>query len=144
MQAIDVNYLAVLACGVASMVLGYVWYGPLFGKMWIEMMGFDKLDSSKQEAMKNSMTKSYSLTFVGSLVMAYVFSHFLIFTTSYMRTEGVSAGLSAGFWIWLGFLAPLTLGSVLWEGKSWKLWTLNNAYNLLQLLIFGVILSLWK
>lgn len=34
-------------------------------------------------------------------------------------------------------------GVVLWEGKSWKLWFLNNAYHLVVLTVMGVILALW-
>lgn len=49
-----------------------------------------------------------------------------------------------GFWNWLGFVAPVTLGGVLWEGKPWKLWGLNNGYQLLSLLVMGVILALWR
>ena len=49
-----------------------------------------------------------------------------------------------GFWNWLGFVAPVTLGSVLWEGKSPKLWVLNNGYYLVSLIVMGVILALWQ
>lgn len=41
------------------------------------------------------------------------------------------------------FIAPVTLGVVLWEGKPWKLWVLNNGYQLLSLLVMGVILAIW-
>lgn len=49
----------------------------------------------------------------------------------------------AGFWNWLGFVAPVTLGAVLWEGKHWKLWFLNNGYYLVTLLLMGAVLALW-
>ena len=90
------------------------------------------------------MNKLYLMAFVGSLVMAFVLSHALEFASDYLNTSGVSAGLQTGFWNWLGFIAPVTMGSVLWEGKSWKLWTLNNAYHLVNLLIMGVIIALWQ
>ena len=141
---VQVNYLAILACGVASIVLGSIWYGPLFGKMWIKEMGWDKVDSSKQAEMKKGMYKSYSLSFIGSLIMAYVLSHALVFASAYLQTEGISAGLTAGFWNWLGFIAPVTMGNVLWGNQSWKLWMVGNGYCLIQLLIFGMILSVWK
>ena len=142
MPEVPVNYLAVLASGVASMILGYLWYGPLFGKMWIALSGMspDKIEAAKAKGM----TTSYALMFVGSLVMAYILSHALVFAASFLGTEGVNAGLMTGFWNWLGFIAPVTLGSVLWEGKSWKLWLLNNAYYLVLLLIMGVILAVWR
>jgi hypothetical protein len=126
------------------MVLGYVYFGPLFGKMYIQLMGLDKMDPVKSEEMKKGMMKSYVFAFIGSLVTAYVLSHMLVFATAYMKTSGVSAGLSTGFWVWLGFVAPVTMGMVLWGTHPWKLWVLNNGYNLIQLLMFGVILALWK
>jgi len=141
---VPVNYWAILVCGIASMVWGSIYYGPLFGKMYISMMGWDKKSPAEQEAAKKGMMKSYVLSFVGSLVMAYILSHVLAFGTSYMHSEGVSAGLSTGFWMWLGFIAPVTMGDILWGNKTWKFWLLSNAYYLIQLLIFGVILSLWK
>lgn len=144
MQAVPINYWAVLVCGIVSMVLGSLWFGPLFGKAWQRLMGWEHMDAAKREEMKKSMTKSYVLTFIAALIMAFVLAHSIVFGESYMKVTGLSAGLQAGFWSWLGFVAPVTLGVVLWEGKSWKLWTLSNAYQLIQLLVFGVILGLWK
>ena len=140
---VPVNYLAVLGAAVISMVLGFLWYGPLFGKQWMAMMGWTKEKmSSKPE--QTEMMKLYGLQALGSLFMAFVLAHALTFAKAYLGTEGVSAGLQTGFWNWLGFVAPVTLGSVLWEGKSWKLWLFNNGYNLTSLLFMGVTLSLWK
>ncbi len=142
MSVVPVNYWAVLACGVVSMVLGSLWYGPLFGKMWMGLMGLT--DEHMKSAKQKGMGKSYALMFIGSLLMAYVLSHSLTFAGAYLNAAGVSAGLMVGFWSWLGFIAPVTLGVVLWEGKPWKLWFLNNSYSLVQLLVFGVILALWQ
>ena len=141
MPEVPINYLAVLACGVASMILGAIWYGPLFGKQWIALSGLSRERLEAQKA--KGMGKSYAIMFIGSLLMAYILSHALVFAMNYLGTEGISAGLQTGFWNWLGFIAPVTLGSVLWDGKPWKLWVLNNAYNLLSLLVMGVILALW-
>lgn len=126
------------------MVLGYLYYGPVFGKMYISMMGFDKMDPMKQEEMKKGMMKNYVLAFLGSLVMAYVLAHALVFAEAYLSTSGISAGLMVGFLNWLGFIAPVTMGMVLWGTHPWKLWVLNNGHNLIQLLIFGTILAVWK
>lgn len=138
---VDVNYLAILACAVSAMIWGSLWYGPLFGKPWMKMMG---LDINKIKRMSSAeMGKLYGLQFVGSLFMAFVLSHDLVFAQSYLGSDGISAGLQTGFWNWLGFVAPVTLGSVLWEGKPWKLWLINNGNYLLTLLTMGVILALW-
>jgi hypothetical protein len=138
---VPVNYLAILAAAVLSMALGAMWYGPLFGKPWMMLMGVSR---ENMKGMKpNDMMKLYGIQFVGSLVMAFVLSHALVFASTYLQTSGVSSGLQTGFWNWAGFVAPVTLGSVLWEGKSWKLWALNNSYYLVSLIAMGVLLSLW-
>jgi hypothetical protein len=43
---ITINYAAVLLAAVANMVVGMLWYGPLFGKQWQALMGFNA-DSMK-------------------------------------------------------------------------------------------------
>ncbi len=141
MERIPINYGAVLAAAIVNMVLGSVWYGPLFGKTWMKLSGItpDKIDAAKAKGMG----KSYVIAFAGSLVMSYVLAHAIIFAAAYFKMSGISAGLMSGFWNWLGFVAPVTLGAVLWEGKPWMLWVLMNGYYLLSLLIMGTILSAW-
>ncbi|HEY4486570.1 MAG TPA: DUF1761 domain-containing protein [Candidatus Paceibacterota bacterium] len=137
-----INYWAVAIAAIASMFIGFVWYGPIFGKQWIALMGWRE---EQMNAMKTrgGMIKLYGLAFVGSLVMSYALAHTLVFSSTYLGVSGLSAGAMAGFWSWLGFVAPVTLGSVLWEGKSWKLWFLNNAYYTVSLVVMGSILGVW-
>ncbi len=138
---VPVNYWAVVSAAVASMVLGFVWYGPLFGKLWMKLSGMNPEQMSSAKA--KGMGKNYAITFVGTLLMSFVFSHALVFASAYMNVSGVQAGLSTGFWNWLGFVVPVSLGSVLWENKSWKYWGLGAAYHLAMLLLMGVILAMW-
>lgn len=138
---VPINYFAVLVAAVASMVLGGLWYGPLFGKQWIALAGVNPMNMPGGKA---AARKGYVIGFLGSLVMAYTLAHALVFASAYLNAGGVSAGLMAGFWNWLGFIAPVLLGAVLWEGKSWKLWTLNAAYYLVSLSLMGMILALWQ
>lgn len=135
---VPVNYLAVFVAAILSMVIGGLWYGPLFGKPWMKMMGIQPMKMTG-----SAMAKMYGLQFVASLVMSFVLAHSLIFASTYLKVTGVPAGLQVGFWNWAGFIAPVTLGSVLWEKKSWKLWLLNNGNYLLTLLAMGVLLALW-
>jgi len=142
MEPVPINYLAVIVAAMASMLIGFVWYGPLFGKAWMKLSGIGsgKIDSTKD----SSMGKRYILAFLGSLIMSYVLANAILFVASYFKMSGIPAGLMSGFWNWLGFIAPVTLGAVLWEGKSWTLWVLMNGYYLISLLIMGIILSFWK
>ena len=80
------------------------------------------------------------INFIGTLVTAYVLAHFAL----YLNLETWGDAFQFSFWLWLGFFASATLlGSVLWEGKSWKLYILNAAYWLVNLAVMATILALW-
>ncbi len=138
---IPINYLAVVACGVSAMVLGYLWYGPIFGKKWQALMGFTP---ETMMGMKQSPTQSYIFMAVGSLVLAYVLAHVLGISEKAWGMMDVSTALQGGFWMWLGFVATTQIGVVLWENKSWNLFFLNTAYSLVSIEVMAVILALWK
>ncbi|MBI1833434.1 MAG: DUF1761 domain-containing protein [Candidatus Andersenbacteria bacterium] len=139
---VPVNYLAVITSAVVNMVIGTLWYGPLFGKKWIALMKFTPEQMAEGKA--KGMGKLYAMAALTSFLMAYVLSHSLTFASAYTETTGVTAGLMVGFWSWLGFAVPITISSVLWEGKSWTLWILNIGYYLVTLLAVGVILAVWQ
>ena len=138
---IAVNYVAVLVGAIVSMVLGFLWYGPVFGKKWMALSGINP--GTMTEEQKKGMNKSYALMFVGSLVTSYVLWHMIVYSTGFMQKSGAMMGMQAGFWIWLGFVAPVIMGSVLWEGKSWSLFALNDGYQLVNLSLIGAILAAW-
>ncbi|MEK7511036.1 MAG: DUF1761 domain-containing protein [Patescibacteria group bacterium] len=143
---VPINYLAVLVSAVAAIVLGALWYGPLFGKAWMKEVGYTNDDVQKAKTdpkTKSAMMRSYVLMAVGALVMAFVFAHSLAFANYYLDTSGVGAGLTGAFWNWLGFIAPVTLAPMLWEGKSAKYWAITGGYYFVSLGVMGIILGLW-
>ncbi|MBI2130778.1 DUF1761 domain-containing protein [Candidatus Woesearchaeota archaeon] len=138
-QAVEINYLAVLVAAIVNMVIGALWYSPvLFGNLWAKLSGMDKKSTGKPK--QKGMAKLYLAAFVSTLVMSFVLAHFIAYTES----TTVSDGMQAGFWLWLGFIATVSIGGVLWENKPMKLWFLNNAYNLFSLLVTGSILAVWQ
>ena len=136
MAAVSINYWAVLAATIAAIVLGFLWYGPLFGKVWMQLMGMDKKKMDKN--MKKQMTKSYIILVITTLITSYVLAHFV----KYLGTT-VSDALQTAFWTWLGFVATIQIGIVLWDGKPWKLYFINVAHQLVSLAVMATILALW-
>jgi hypothetical protein len=137
---IPINYVAVVVAALATMAIGTLWYGPLFGKPWMRMTGLSK------EGMKNMKMTVFGAMIGGlitSLLMSYVLAHVIVFGSEYTQTFGLMGGVTAAFWCWLGFAVPLSGAGYLWEGKPWKLWVLNAAYYLVSFLAMGAILGAW-
>lgn len=113
------------------MAVGYLWFGPLFGKTWIKLSGAKMGEG-------DNMAMLYGGQYVASVVTAYVLAVFLGLTGS----TTLEAALPVAVWLWLGFLATKELGVVLWEGKSWNLYFLNTGQSLVSLLVMTAVLVL--
>ena len=136
----NVNLLAVLVAAIVMMVLGFVWYSQFaFGKMWMGEMGMSAKSMADKKKMKQNMPVTFGIMFIGTLVMAYVLAHIV----SYTQAKTVLEGAQAGFWVWLGFVAPTMLSAVLFSGKSVKLYIIDTAHVLVGLLVMGAILAVW-
>jgi hypothetical protein len=133
------NYWAVLVSAVASMVIGSIWFGPLFGKQFMQASGMDKWTPEQRAEATKAMMNSYLIQVVASLLMFYVLAHFI----SGMDAMTTTGGMTAAFWIWLGFVVPVKIGDAIWGG-SWKLSTLTAGNMLVTLLAAGAILGSWK
>ncbi len=143
MDMVPVNYLAVLVAAVVTFVVSWLWYGPIFGKAWMKSAGMGELTPEMKAKGMKMMPVSMVIQFIGTLLMAYVLAHSLVFASAYTQTTGIAGGLMAGFWSWLGFVAPVTVGMVLWEGRPWKYWMIVAGNWLVNLLIIGAILASW-
>ena len=68
MHFMGVNLWAVLVSGLATMVVGFVWYSPLlFARPWTILMGYDPDDKAKLAEMQKSAGPSYMLSLICEL-----------------------------------------------------------------------------
>lgn len=138
---ISLNYTAILIAVVGNFFLGWIWYGPLFGKAWAKEMNMDMTTPPD----KSAMFKGIFLMVVGNFLTAYVLSHDLFvwkhFPGMDTMTPLTTAWMSA-FFIWLGYYVPTHIGATVWEKKSWKLTFLNLAYHLVSLFIAAALITM--
>ncbi len=135
----QINYWAVIVSAIASMVIGSIWYGPLFGKIFMRAIGMDQWSKERQEAQKKKMGVTYFVQFVASMVMFYALARFM------HASDGldINGGINVALWTWVGFVAPVKLGDAIWGGKMVMFW-LGAGNMLLTLLAAGVILGAWQ
>jgi hypothetical protein len=121
------------------MIVGSIWYGPLFGKMYMTAVGMDQWSAEKKADMKKKMGWSYFGQFIASLVMFYVLGTFIAFSAP---IPNVSYAMGISFFMWIGFVVPMAFGVTLWGGKSTTFWlTIGNM--LITLLVAGAIFGAW-
>lgn len=128
----SVPLVAVLIATLLGFLLGAVWYGPIFGKAWMEENGFT-METIKKDF---NPVKLYGSTFVLGLIASYVFGMF-IGPGPDMKTAVIS-GAAVG----LGWVATSFGTSYLFEGKSMRHFIINGGYHVLQFILIGVAFGL--
>jgi hypothetical protein len=140
MEFMGVNLLSVLAAAIATMILGFLWYSPiLFAKPWTVAMGYDPNDKAKMDEMRKGAGKLYGITFVASLLSAFVLAKIIDVAT----VTSAFYGMKIGFAVWLGFVTTVQLTSMLFKKRPIKLYLIDTGYQLVCYLVMGAILAKW-
>jgi|SRR5882724_6689538 len=133
---LGVNFVAVLVATVVNFIIGALWHGPVFGKTWMRLQGFTP---ESVKSMKLKPMQAMILGFISTLVMAFVLA---LLVGSNLNTA--AEALLLAFLLWLGFIVTTLAGSVLWEGRSVKLFLFNIAYQFVALAATALVLAFWK
>ncbi len=136
----SISLVSIVVAALAAFAIGFLWHGPLFGKVWISLMELTPADIAKgQKEMGKKMPLMMLIAFLQQLVMAFVVANFA-------AAWGVSDAYSAfqlTFWLWLGFIATVLLNGVLWENKKVNLYLFGVIYHFVALYAITLIVGLW-
>jgi len=128
-----VNWVAVIVAGVFNMVVGSLWYGPLFGKLWLRVIGRNRDEIQSNGAM-------YILPLLAGLVSAYVLAAVIGGLGLTVWWQGVLAGFV--LYLGIGGAATLTVGT--FEDSPRGAWLLYTVYQLFVFGAQGLLFVLWK
>lgn len=138
---IEVNYLVVGVCAVLGMVIGAIWYGPLFGRQWCKLNGVDPNNKVEVARMQEGMIPVMILQFLLTLFQVYVLFHYI------KGAEAEMSGLSNALWIWAGFIVPTLAASVIWTSESKKQqkkrFAIQAGFNLVTMVAFALVITQW-
>ncbi len=139
---VQFTLVGILVSALAYFFLGWAWHSPLlFVKPWSKEMGFDKMSKKESAAKMKEMPKAMMGNFLALLVTAWVLSHVIQFAGAFLHKTGPIHGAITGFFIWLGFISTTLMNTVLWEGRSLKLYFINVSFHLVGLMLMGAILA---
>jgi hypothetical protein len=134
---VEVNYVAVVAAMLSSMVVGSIWYArSVFGNTWIKLA---KIDMDKNTG---NVAKPIVITMIVSLITAYVLAHVTFLSNHFFGNSFLQDALSTAFWIWLGFTAARFITHDAFEGRPTKLTILNIGNEFVTLMLMGLVIGL--
>jgi hypothetical protein len=139
---LKINFLAILVAVVVNFIIGFLWYGPIFGKLWGKEMGF----AADHKPDPKLFIRGMVFMIIGNFLFAWVFAHNIAAWTYVPGMKELSAfsnAMNAGIFTWIGFYLPGHLGSTVWDKKSWTLFSINASYDLVAVVSVALILCYW-
>lgn len=130
-MAVSINWLGVVLAVVASFAIGFLWYGPLFGKTWMAATGI-----TAESAQSASMGKIFGTATILQFIAAVVLSMFI----GPDPTVGFAVG--AGFAVGMFWVATALGVSYLYEQRTFAHWAVNASYNVVSYTVWGLIFGL--
>jgi hypothetical protein len=127
-----VNWLSVFVAALSGFVIGFPWYGALFGKPWMRLTGM-----TKEKGAEANMAMVYGGAYVLSLIAASG-----IALQNGAHTDWLF-GLHVGLMGACFFIAPALGVIYLFEQKPFKLWLINAGYQIVNFSAMGAIIGAW-
>ncbi len=136
---LPINLLAVVVSAVAAFILGFLFHGPVSGKLWMKLANIHPTGNEKFVDMIPKMIWNM----IANLVTAYVLAVMYLFasTSPYLGGVGAMGGIICALWLWLGFLVPSSSIEVIWMGRSVKLWLFEAGCSLVVMIVMGAIIG---
>jgi hypothetical protein len=135
MNNLKINHLAVIVCVVLLHVLGFLWYGPLFGEKWMSLIG---IDMATVEANPPSPAVWF-LNFVAVVAPLYLLAW--LFTKLNVTSGG--RGAVIGFLIAFCFHHLWVMNNNMFAGAPYPLAWIVGGYSLAAFTLSGFILGAW-
>ena len=130
----ELNWLAIIVGTVFSMVLGFIWYGPLFANAWMKLVGLKKEDVEATDSMKGMVI---------SVLGAFIASAALAVIVKWMG-YGLDKGLLAGALFSFAFIVTTIFSNDAYEKRPMSLTLINAGYRFVYFTVVGAILGIWN
>lgn len=127
-----VNWVAVIVATVLLEILGYLWFGPLFGRAWMAAMGHDVTSANGNLLMAIGVVN----TFVCVTGLAWLINR--------VGAASLGAAVMASVAAWFFFSLTTQSLEYLYMGMSLSLLQINASYQLVAFVLAGATLNLVK
>jgi hypothetical protein len=135
MNNLKINHLAVLVCVILLHVIGFLWYGPLFGEKWMAMVNLDLT-----EAESGSMEAGLWIT---NLIASVAAVYLLAWILKELRITSGARGAVIAFLITFCIFHLSEMRGNMFAGFPYGLAWITGGFNLVGNTLSGFILGSW-
>ena len=126
------EYLNVIAAGVATWIFGAIWYMSI-AKSWMDASDLT------EETIDNKNPLPYIVSLIGAIIVAGMMRHVLAGSGVDSVGKGLLTGLGLGAFI----VSPWIINNVLYGQRDKRLIWMDCGYPVIGMAIMGVVLNLF-
>lgn len=134
-----IHLFAVLVAAVVAFIIGFLFHGPLFGKLWMKLADVHPTGNEKLSDMVPQMFWNLVSNFVTAFALAVVYGYTV--TSSLSRGAGIGTAVMSAFWVWFGFLVTSSSIEVIWMKRKTSLWLFECVSSLVVMIAMGIIIA---
>lgn len=135
MNTLKINHLAVLVCVILLHVIGFLWYGPLFGEKWMGMVDIDPAS-----AQSGSMEAGLWIT---NLIASVAAVYLLAWLLARLNVTSGAQGAIIAFLVTFCIFHLSEMRGNMFAGFPYGLAWITGGFNLVGNTLSGFILGAW-
>lgn len=135
----ELNWIAIILAAASTMVVGSLWYGPLFGKAWQKLAKIKPDPDFGGKKAARLYIGAFLTSVVTAIVLAFAaFTAYQVFGGNYLVTT-----LTTGIILSLGFTAARVKMHDAFEQRRRKLTLLTVMHELVTIIVMSIIIGVW-
>ena len=138
---LSINFVSVLVAAAVAFILGFLFHGPIGGKLWMKLANITPTGNEKFSDMYGQMFWNFIVNIFTAFIMAMIFA--LVFTSPLMGALTWCRGAIMGALLSIGFIMTSSSMDVIWMGRNWKLWLFEVVCSVIVMASMGAILAVW-
>jgi len=137
MQFAGLNYFAIVVAAVVSFMFGWLWYGVLFPKQWMDAVGKTEAEI-KGEGGQSPVP--FVIAFIAQIIMAWMLAGIM----GHLGPDEVTLrnGAIAAVFVWFGFVITTLTVNNAFQGSKTALTLIDGGHWLGVLLLQGAVIGL--
>lgn len=136
MGTLKINHVAVWVGVVLLSLLGFMWYGPLFGDAWMSYVGLDKVAVEANPPGAGIWISNTIATIIPLYTLAWIFVR--------LRVESALQGAIVGLLIGFSFVFLSDMTGDMFAQRAYGLSWITGGYSMTALALAGVLLGGWR
>jgi L-asparagine transporter-like permease len=135
MQFAGLNLFAIVLAAVVGFMFGWLWYGVLFSKQWLQAVG-----KTEEKGAGTPSPLPFVISFIALLIMAWVLAGVI----GHLGPGQVTLrnGVISAFFLWLGFVITTLAVNDTFQGAKRTLTVIDGGHWLGVLLLQGAVIGL--